>query len=259
MMEPRAPCTLQAVGLGVRLDRTPVIAGLDLCLRTGWTCIVGPNGAGKSTLLRALAGLVPLHTGRVRLLGQAFGLWSPAARARRLAWMAQHGQALGDLSARDVVMLGRIPHLGLFGAASHVDIDAVTQAMAATECLAWQHRRLPQLSGGERQRVLLARVLAVQAQVLLLDEPTTHLDPPHQVSLVRLLRALGRDRTVVTVMHDLPLALQADRLVVLKDGHITADGAPSQPHVQRAVEQVFDNAVGVRMIDGQAVVVPDLG
>jgi iron complex transport system ATP-binding protein len=119
--------------------------------------------------------------------------------------------------------------------------------MALTECAPWQHRRLHELSGGERQRVLLARVLATEAPLLLLDEPTTHLDAPHQVALARLFRRLAHNaappRAVLTVLHDLPIALQADRLLVLDEGALRADGPPTDAAVQAALVRTFGGAI----------------
>jgi iron complex transport system ATP-binding protein len=125
--------------------------------------------------------------------------------------------------------------------------------MHETGCTAWASRPLHALSGGERQRVLLARVLATEAPLLLLDEPTTHLDAPHQVALARLFSRLARGstadgarRAVVTVLHDLPIALHADRVVVMQAGRVLAEGTPAEASVHRALEQVFDHAVQVR-------------
>ena len=244
---------LQAEALRVRLGSRDVLQGLSLQVGPGWTALVGPNGAGKSTLLRALAGLLPAHEGSVRLQAQDLRTLAPAERARRVAWLAQQGEVSGDLTVRETVELGRIAHLGLLGTPGPEDHAAVARAMALTECTPWQERRLHELSGGERQRVLLARVLATEAPVLLLDEPTTHLDPPHQVALARLFRQLARDparpRAVLSVLHDLAVALQADRLLVLADGRLCADGTPTDAALQAMLVQVFGGAIRIQ-VDG---------
>jgi len=248
---------LEALGVTVRLGGREVLADASLACTPGWTAVVGPNGAGKSTLLRALAGLQPLAAGEVRLDGEALRRWRPRERARRIAWLAQQGEAAGELTVQETVELGRIAHLGLLGTPREADHAAVAHAMALTECLAWAGRRLLELSGGERQRVLLARALATEAPILLLDEPTTHLDAPHQVALARLFRRLARDaqapRAVVTVLHDLPIALRADRLVVLRQGRVVAHGAPSDGPVQQALESVFEHAIRIGPAPGGGV------
>lgn len=246
--------TLHAQGLAVQLGGRPVLQGVNLQIGAGWAALVGPNGAGKSTLLRALAGLQPLSAGQVRLAaGGAPALdlhrSAPAARARVLAWLAQQGEVTGELTVRETVELGRIARLGLAGTPGAADHAAVEAAMRLTECLPWQHRRLHALSGGERQRVLLARVLATEAPLLLLDEPTTHLDAPHQVALARLFHRLAHEgdqpRAVLCVLHDLPIALRADRLLVLAGGALQADGPPSAPAVQAALVRVFGGAIRI--------------
>lgn len=240
---------LAAETVRVQLGRQDILRGVNLHVGPGWTALVGPNGAGKSTLLRALAGLLPLAGGTVRLCGQPVHTLPAAARAQHLAWLAQQGEATGELSVRETVELGRMPRLGLLGSPGPADQAAVDRAMALTECSAWQHRRLQDLSGGERQRVLLARVLATEAPLLLLDEPTTHLDAPHQRALARLFRRLAHDpqqpHAVLTVLHDLPIALRADRLLVLDAGAVQADGPPTDPAVQAALVRVFGGAIDI--------------
>lgn len=250
---------LRALELSVALGRRPVLHGITLDLQPGWTAIVGPNGAGKSTLLRALAGLLPPSGGEVRLQGRPLAQWPAAERARQIAWLAQQGTPSGDLTVRELVALGRLPHLGLFGTPGPTDEACIDQAMQDTGCAAWAERRLGQLSGGERQRGLLARALAVQAPVLLLDEPTTHLDPPQQVAVVRLLRRLGQQGTVLSVLHDLPLALQADRLVVLRDGRLVATGAHDDRAVHAALAEVFEQALRLERHGSRYMAWPDLG
>ncbi|GCL61391.1 ABC transporter ATP-binding protein [Pseudaquabacterium pictum] len=235
--------SLRTDSLRIDLGGRPVLRGVSVGLQPGWTAIVGPNGAGKSTLLRALAGLLPPQAGTVWLGDQPLAAVPPALRARQIAWLAQQGETSGDLTVRETVALGRIAHLGLLGTQGPADQAAVDAAMNQTECSAWADRRLQALSGGERQRVLLARALATGAPVLLLDEPTTHLDAPHQVALARLFRRLASSHTVVTVLHDLPIAVHADRLLLLRDGALVADGPATQPALQQALAAVFGGAV----------------
>jgi iron complex transport system ATP-binding protein len=183
---PALACRDLAVGYGSRI----VIEGISLDIWQGrWTAVVGPNGCGKSTLLRALAGLASPRSGTISLQGRRLSAWSRRERARRLGWLAQTSAAT-DLTATEVVALGRFAHSGWLAHRQADDDAAMHRAMLATGSLAWAQRRLSTLSGGERQRVHLARVLAVEAPVLLLDEPTTHLDPPHQEDVARLLREL---------------------------------------------------------------------
>ncbi len=192
------------------------------------------------------------------LLGRDLREHSARERGRLIAWMAQHGPMGGDLTVHELVRLGRLPHVGLFGELTALDETAVARAMFATGCDAWAQRQLTQLSGGERQRCLLARALAVEAPVLLLDEPTTHLDPPHQVAVVRLLQALARRCTVLSVLHDLPLALQADRLVVLSAGRIVAHGRHDDAALHASLCDVFEQAIRMQPIGDRFTTVPRL-
>jgi iron complex transport system ATP-binding protein len=249
---------LQAADLQLSLGGRPVLRGLSARFEPGWTAVVGPNGAGKSTLLRVLAGLLRPERGEVRLDGRPLQALAPRERATRIGWLAQQGDAGGELTVRETVQLGRLAHRGLFAAPGPEDDAAVDAALQATASQVWQHRRLHELSGGERQRVLLARALATQAPVLLLDEPTTHLDPPHQVALARLLRRLAASHTVVSVMHDLPLALQADRLLVLREGRAWASGGYDDPALHAALVAGFEQAIRIDASGARPMVVPAL-
>ncbi len=241
---------LSAQAIGVSLGGKRVVDGVSLSFAAGqWVAIVGPNGAGKSTLLSVLAGLRRPDSGAVQLQGRAIADWPARQRARQLAWLSQQGEAEGDIAARDVVRLGRLPRHGLLGAPDEADEAAVDAAMAETESSAFAARRLNELSGGERQRVLLARALAVQAAVLLLDEPTTHLDAPHQRALCRGLIARARAGVaVVCVLHDLTLALAADRVIVMHQGRVRADGAPADAALRHSLVQVFDGAFNIEPV-----------
>ena len=251
--------TLRVDGVSARLGGREVLSDVHCTLAPGWTAVVGPNGAGKSTLLRVLAGLLPASAGAVQLEGWPLLQWPARERARRIAWLAQQADVSGDLTVRETVQLGRLPQLGLLAAPGAADAAAVHAAMQITECGPWQHRRLHELSGGERQRVLLARALATEAPVLLLDEPTTHLDAPHQVALARLFRRLAASHTVVTVLHDLPLALHADRLLLLVDGRKRAEGAFDDDTLHAALTAAFGGAIRIVWQRGRPMALPDLG
>jgi iron complex transport system ATP-binding protein len=248
--EARAPA-LGCRGLVVELAGRPVVNGVQLGFPPGWTALVGPNGAGKSTLLRALAGLLVPAAGEVRLGGAPLASQAAGERAKAIAWLPQGGQgseAAAELDVRATVALGRLPHRGLFGAMRAEDEAAVDAALAAMQCEGLQARPLAALSGGERQRVHLARVLATGARVLLLDEPTTHLDPPHQAKLAAMLAALAPGTTIVTVLHDLNLALAADRVVVMREGRVLASGDAADGALHEALADAFDGAVQVRAV-----------
>ena len=217
---------ISARGLRAGYGSRTVFDNLSVDIPAGcWTAIVGPNGSGKSTLLRLLAGLTAPRAGAIDLRGRPLQAWPARERARRVGWLAQTGSP-SDLTVAEVVALGRFAHGGWLGGRTQADAAAITRAMQATGALDWAARRLSTLSGGERQRVHLARVLAVEAAVLLLDEPTTHLDPPHQEDIAELLRhqAHGCGVCVVSSIHELSLALTADRLIVLGPGGLVGDG-----------------------------------
>ncbi|MGE0098312.1 MAG: ABC transporter ATP-binding protein [Hydrogenophaga sp.] len=248
---------LQARSIGVVLSGTPVLHGMDVSLPAArWTSVVGPNGAGKSTLLKALAGLLP-HSGEVQLLGRPLMQWRGRERARRLAWLGQGEQGADDLSVWDVAMLGRLPHQPWLAPPSETDRAAVEQALRATQAWEWRLRPLGALSGGERQRVLLARLLAVNADVLLMDEPLANLDPPHQADWLLLVRGLvANGKTVVSVLHEIGMALHADHLVVVADGRVRHQGACDDPATHLALEEVFDHRVAIHPLGDQWVALP---
>ncbi len=259
--EPHGPerghVALQACGVTAALGGVAVLLDIDLALPKGrWTAVVGPNGAGKSTLLKVLAGLLP-HEGQVHLFEAPLGDMPHRLRARQLSWLGQNEVASDDLTVHDVVMLGRLPHQGWLAAPGEGDHRAVEQALWTTQAWGWRNRPLGSLSGGERQRVLLARALAVEAPVLLMDEPLTNLDPPHQADWLHLVRALvQRGRTVVTVLHELTFALQADELVIMRGGCVVHQGPANAVPAHRALEEVFDHRIAVHGLAGQWVTLP---
>lgn len=236
--------------------RRQVVNEVNLALRAGeWVALVGPNGAGKSTLLQVAAGLLKPTVGQVLLAGRAEADWPSRARACQLAWLAQSPEGDADMLVRDVVELGRLPHRGWLGwaqAPSGGDQAAVDEAMAQADVGALAAQRLARLSGGERQRVHLARALATQAPVLLLDEPLAHLDAPHQRRVAQVMRGAARaGRALLSAMHELPVALQADRIAVMSAGRLMAVGPASDAAVRAALVEVFDHAIELAEINGR--------
>ena len=243
--------------VSVKLENDEVLHGITLALpRARWTSIVGPNGAGKSTLLKVLAGLLT-HSGEVDLLGQPMRAMRGRERGRQLSWLGQNESSADDLTAYDVAMLGRLPHQAWLAPASSADHAAVERALRATQAWDWRGRALGQLSGGERQRVLLARALAVEAEVLLMDEPLANLDPPHQTDWLLMVQGLvASGKTVVSVLHEISFALHADALVVMDQGRVTHQGACGDAATHRALEDVFDHRIAVHHLAGQWVALP---
>jgi iron complex transport system ATP-binding protein len=278
---------IETRGLSAQRGPRTVLHDINLTVPTGrWTCIVGPNGAGKSSLLQAVAGLLPAQGG-ISVLGRPLHAWPRRALAQQLAWLGQNQSTADDLSVYDLVMLGRLPHqywwggvLGRGGqaanevtampthAATHLathamakplstDHTAVQAALEATHAWDWRARPVGELSGGERQRVLLARALAVNAPLILMDEPLAHLDPPHQADWLALVRQLvAQGTTVVSVLHELSMALHADTLVIMNGGRITHHGASGDASTHHALAQVFDDRVRIVEAGGQWVALP---
>ncbi len=252
MTAPSIHAEIRHLALG---DKT-ILGDCKLQLAGGWTAIVGPNGAGKSTLLKALAGLLPFE-GRVELLGRESSTWPRREHARALAWLGQNEVATDELLAQEVVMLGRLPHQTWLAPPTAADAQAVERAMRQTQCWEWRTRPLNQLSGGERQRVLLARALATESELLLMDEPLAHLDPPHQaywLALVRERAAAGV--TVVSVLHELNIALQADALLVMEAGRTVHLGSPVDASTRAALQQVFQGRLQLIEWQGQWLTLP---
>jgi iron complex transport system ATP-binding protein len=250
---------LSASALSASLGGRQVLHGINLDIGQGqWTSILGPNGAGKSTLLKVLAGLLP-HSGTVALLGQPLHAIPARQRARQLAWLGQSETSADDLSAWDVAMLGRLPHQAWLAPPSEKDLAAVERSLRYTQAWEWRHRALGQLSSGERQRVLLARALAVEAQVLLMDEPLANLDPPHQADWLCVVEALLlHGTTVVSVLHEITMALNAHRLVVMREGRVMHHGATADAATRDAVCLAFDGRIAIHALNGQWVALPHI-
>jgi iron complex transport system ATP-binding protein len=228
--------------LGVTLGGRTVLNGVSLSLSSGHlVAVVGPNGAGKTTLLRALAGLVPSQ-GEIFIGGDALTSLPLRERARRFAYLPQGHVVHWPLPARDIVALGRMPHGASDPARlSPKDAEAVLRAMQATGVAELCDRSVTELSGGERSRVALARVLTVQAPVMLADEPTASLDPRYQLDVMTNLRtAADAGMLVMVVTHDLGLAARfADTVLVLADGRLVAQGTAAEALSEKTMNDVF--------------------
>jgi iron complex transport system ATP-binding protein len=205
--------------------------------------VIGPNGCGKSTFLRCAAGLLTPRQGRVAVGGDQVQSLAPRERARRIALLPQTFEGGEHLSTQEMVMLGRTPHLAAYGAPSRRDEEIVHDALASVGAEALRGRVIGELSGGERQRVVLARALAQQPQVLLLDEPTSHLDIRYQFEILDLVRKLARREklAVVLVLHQINLASDVSDVVVLlaQDGRTRAAGSPAEVMTAGNLTEVY--------------------
>ena len=241
--------------------RRAVLRGLDLVVAPGeLVALLGPNGSGKTTLLRAIAGTLRRDAGRVALFGRDLDEWSRVALARRVAVLPQSLVLPDGFRVAELVEMGRAPHATRWFGSSFEDADAVERALADADALDLAERHADELSGGERQRVLVAMALAQQPELLLLDEPTLHLDIAHQASLLATVARLRarRSLTVIAVLHDLNLAAaHAGRIAVLGAGRVVADGAPASVLSAELVRAVFGVAVDeARTADGRRFLVP---
>jgi iron complex transport system ATP-binding protein len=246
---------LDARGLVVQRNGTEVIHGVDLALARGeGVALVGPNAAGKSTLVRALAGLLPARRGEVRLHDRRLGSWARDALARRVALVVADEESFGALTVRERVTLGRYPHRGPFRAMRPEDDRAVESALARAGIEALAGRRLASLSAGERQLAALARGLAQEPEILLLDEPAAHLDIGHQLRMFRVLdEARSHGVAVLAVVHDLQRAADwAERMVLLAGGRIAAGGPPDAVLVSTACTGAFDVVIRGHGVEARA-------
>jgi iron complex transport system ATP-binding protein len=253
---------LAAQQLEVTLAGRSVLHDVSLSLPSGQlVALVGPNGAGKTTLLRALAGLVS-STGGIEISGDRLSSLSLRERARRLGYLPQGHLVHWPLPAKDVVALGRYPHGATDPARlSPRDEQAVLRAMRATNVVEFSERPVTELSGGERSRVALARVLAVEAPIVLADEPIASLDPRYQIDVMLNLRsAADRGVLVVLVTHDLGLAARfADTVLVLSDGRLVAHGKPAQALSEQVMADVFRISAYRADYRNEAVILPWAG
>lgn len=238
-----------------------VLCGVNVAVERGeFVALIGPNGSGKSTLVKCLTGFLAPKEGMVLLEGKNIKSWKSRERARKLAVLHQEAGEPLPFLVRDFVELGRYPHHGLSGSSGDEDRKSVSRALTLTGIGLLESRKLTELSGGERQMVYLARALAQNPEIIVLDEPVSHLDIGHTVSIMDVLAALNASGVaVVTVLHDINLASDyADRIIALKDGMVFAQGTPAQVMDYRTVEKLFDTVCVVRNnpISGRPFVYP---
>ena len=233
--------------LRVAYGRQPVLRDLSLEIPAGaFFIIIGPNSSGKTTLLRSIAGAVKPQKGQVEVWGTTVDRFSKRALARLVAVVPQRVPTDIPFTVREVVLMGRSPHVGWLGLEKQKDLELAAEAMAITDVAHLAERPLPQLSGGELQRVIIARALCQEPRLLLLDEPTAALDPAHQVNLMDLLGQLQRELglTVVMVSHDLNLAaMYGEQLLLMKEGAAVQMGRPAEVLTYEQLERAYGCAM----------------
>jgi iron complex transport system ATP-binding protein len=247
-------------GLDVAVPGRRLVASLDLEVRAGQlVCLLGANGAGKSLTLHTLAGLRPPAGGTVWLCGRPLGEWPRRERARRLGLLTQVSEDPFPGTVLDAVLVGRHPHVNLWQWESAADVDVARSALAACDLTGFEERAIDTLSGGERRRVALAAVLAQDPDVLLLDEPQNHLDPHHQLDVLKLLRARAdRGRAVVVSLHDPSLAARfADRVLLLHGDGRWAEGDTASTLTAAVLGEMYRVAVTEVAVGGRRLFVSE--
>ncbi len=234
-----------------------VLDGVDMAAHSGkLLCLLGPNGSGKTTVLRCLLGQLTPDNGTIRLADRALTDYRAKELARMLAYVPQSPASAFAFTARQLVMMGRLPHTGALGVTGAEDRKVADLAMEMTDSTAFADRTLAELSGGEAQRVMIARALAQQPRALLLDEPTSHLDIRHQMTIYRMMNRLAHDWgiAVVCVSHDVNLAGRfADELLLMKDGQVLACGTPADVIRQEVLSAAYDVQVDLIDAPGQSI------
>ena len=244
----RGPCT--------------ILSDLSLDIPQGkWTSIIGPNGAGKSSLLQAMMGLLKCD-GSIMVDEENISTIAKKDLAKKIAWLDQASNTSDEfgesLSVYDTVMLGRLPHQGWLHLPSQSDHAVVEQALQQTDAWHLHQRPLHQLSGGERQRVLLARLLAVNSDILLMDEPLANLDPPHQADFLKWQgNLLAQGKTLVTVLHEIHFALRADHVIMLNKGKLHFQGSNQDSATHQALISLFDGRIHLEKLGDDWVALPN--
>lgn len=240
---------LQAENIEFSYNGVRVLNGVSFSVASGdFVGLIGPNGTGKTTLLNLIDGILQPRGGMIRIHGAPVHEMKRDALARIVAVVPQESPMIFPFRVQEVVLMGRAPHLGKWRFEGERDMDIVHRAMQMTDTLALAGRSMNRLSGGERQRVLIARALAQEPELMLLDEPTASLDIRHQVEFFNLIKALNKRQglTVIAVTHDINLAsLYCDRIILLKDGRIRVAGRPDEVITEENIQAVYQTPVMV--------------
>jgi iron complex transport system ATP-binding protein len=249
MTAARSVTAMRASAVRAGYPGVPVLQGVSIDVAAGeMLAIVGPNGAGKSTLLKVLGGSMKPTAGSVELFGSALASIERRELARTVASVGQENAVAFRFTVLEIVLMGRAPHLGAFRFESHRDLEIATAALQRFELAHLAARHVQELSGGERKRVFLARALAQEPKIALLDEPTAFLDLKHVAEIFARFRELSAERgmTVIATLHDLnAAALYADRVLLLSDGAAVAYGTPAEVLTTENLERVYDTEVYV--------------
>jgi len=243
---------IRFAGVTAGYGELAAVRNLSFAVRRGELVgVIGPNGSGKSTLIRLMSGVLHPWQGAIEILGKPLARYRSRELGQRVAVVPQETTITFPFSVTEVVLFGRTPHLGSFGFERERDLAAARQAMERTDVAPLANRLITELSGGERQRVILARALAQEPEILLLDEPSAFLDIRHQVEIYDLLRDLKNDGiTVVTVLHDLNLAaLYCERVILLDRGEVARDGSPTEVMTYTMLTRVYGTDVYVTVND----------
>lgn len=257
---------IKAEGLTAKYGERVVLHGLDFQVGKGELVgLLGPNGSGKTTLLHCLSKVIPLHAGKVFVSGRELGEYSPRELARTEATVPQRLEISFPFTCIEVILMGRYPYQHEFGGDHEDDLTKAMEAMRLTDTLDFAQRRITEISGGEAQRVIIARALAQETELMLLDEATANLDVAHKIQMFDLFLEKNRQScTFICAMHDLNLAaLYCQRLIFLKDGRISSDGPTAETFTEENLSTIYETKVKIiqHPVTGapQAMFVPGRG
>lgn len=241
-------------------DSVPVLRGITLTVEAGdWLGILGPNGVGKTTLLKCVSGILKPAKGSIEVEGRDITTLKRGETARLIAVVPQGESILFPFTAFEIVLMGRAPHLRRFGFETSHDLKVAEDVMRLTDTWQFKDRPMHELSGGERQRVIIARALAQEAEILLLDEPTSFLDIKHQIDILSLIKGINHRLTIVSTFHDINLAtLFCNRIALMKSGDIFAFGDPATVVTYANLKAVFEKElyVGINDLTGRPYYLP---